>query len=424
MSSNDLPSGGEGPRHPASGRDGNASPDLPPLGETAEDRLFILDLWVKSRLKAGKFCEYVRVTPHKLGAWKRLFDQYGPAGLEPKPKGSPKGSRLPESTRTAILMMKGQHEDWGLDRIHDMLLRTEGFKASSSAIRRVLLEEGYELEYAPVARQRAEPEPREFQRARPGQLWQSDLTNFKLHRSGQNVHVVVFLDDCSRFIVGHGVTVSASGKFVQGVFLTAVSDFGPPQEVLTDRGPQYNTWRGKSGFTKLLDKLAIKHILARARHPQTVGKTERFWKTLKQEVLGGMAPRDLADARLRIGHFIDFYNFRRTHKGIEGMVPADLFFEAKPEVKATLDKRVAVNALEIAKHGVPRKAFYLTGRVGDESVSLHAQGEKVILTKEDGTREEVDLSATGRRLEPEVAAKPGMPEEPGMSELPPEKEEE
>ena len=50
------------------------------------------------------------------------------------------------------------------------------------------------------------------------------------------------------------------------------------------------------------------------------------------------------------------------------------------EVKALLDKRVAANALEIAKHGEPRKAFYLTGRVGDESVSLHAQGEKVILT--------------------------------------------
>ena len=145
MSGTQMLRGGESSHDPASESGGNATPDLLPLGGTAEDRLFILDLWIKSRLKAAKFCEYVRVTPHKLGAWRRLFDQYGPAGLEPKPKGAPKGSRLPEATRTAILMMKGQHEDWVLDRIHQMLLRTEGFKASASAIRRVLLGEGYEL---------------------------------------------------------------------------------------------------------------------------------------------------------------------------------------------------------------------------------------------------------------------------------------
>jgi transposase InsO family protein len=406
-----MPSGGESQYHLATGSGGNATPALPPLGGTAEERLFILDLWIKSRLKAAKFCEYVRVTPHKLGAWKRLFDQCGPAGLEPKPKGSPKGSRLPEATRTAILMMKGQHEDWGLDRIHQMLLRTEGFKASASAIRRVLLEEGYELEYAPAPRREAEREVKEIKRSRPGELWQSDLFTFTLHRNGRKVHMVAFLDDYSRFIVGHGLTVSASSKFVQEVFLTAVTNFGPPEEVLTDRGPQYNTWRGKSGFTKLLEKLAIKHILARARHPQTVGKTERFWKTLKHEVLGGMAPRDLEDARLRIGHFVDFYNFRRTHQGIEGYIPADLFFDAESEVKAAMDERVAANALAIAKHGVPRKSFYLTGRVGDQSVSLHAQGEKVVMTKEDGTREEVDLTATGRREEPEAPKESEQPEE-------------
>ena len=393
MSSNHMSSGGEGSRHPASDSGGNARP----LGETAEDRLVILDLWIRSRLKATKFCEYVKVTPHKLGAWKRLFEEHGPAGLEPKPKGSPKGSRLPNATRTAILLMKSEHEDWGLDRIHDALLRSEGFRASASAIRRVLMEAGYELEFAPTKRR--PDKVRRFERARPNQLWQSDLFTFSLHRSGRKVHAVVFLDDNSRFIVGHGLTVSASSKFVQGVFLTAVTDFGPPEEVLTDRGPQYNTWRGKSGFTKLLEKLSIEHILAAPRHPQTVGKTERFWQTMNREAIGGMAPRDLEDAKLRIGHFVDFYNFRRTHQGIEGLIPADRFFDAESEVRKTMEERVATNALEIAKHGTPRKPFYLTGRVADQSVSLHAQGEKVVMTKEDGTREEVDLTATGRREE-------------------------
>jgi hypothetical protein len=80
------------------------------------------------------------------------------------------------------------------------------------------------------------------------------------------------------------------------------------------------------------------------------------------------------------------------------MVPADRYFAAAPEVKATLLARVAANAEALARHGAPRKPFYLTGRVGDEPFSLHAEGEKVVLVK-GGEREEVDLSAPGPRRE-------------------------
>ena len=73
---------------------------------------------------------------------------------------------------------------------------------------------------------------------------------------------------------------------------------------------------------------------------------------------------DLADARTRIGHFIDYYNFQRVHRGIGGLVPADRFFGAAQEVLQTLQQRVAANALELARHGVPQAPFYVTGQVG------------------------------------------------------------
>ena len=61
----------------------------------------------------------------------------------------------------------------------------------------------------------------------------------------------------------------------------------------------------------------------------------------------------------------------------------------------------------ISRSGVPRKAFYLTGRVGDTDLALHSEGSRVILTRSDGGRDEVDLEATGRRGE-----------EPGPTEVP------
>lgn len=403
------------PQQTVSGFDGHPEGERRPGSSfTPADRLLVLETWSRSGLGARDFARIVNVSPQVLYAWRKRFEKRGPAGLEDRKRGAPKGSRLPEPTRRAILMMKEGHPDWGLDRIHDMLLRTEGFQASAGAIRRVLEEEGYEPQEVPTRRH--PDRVRRFERARPNQMWQSDLFNFTLPPSSRRVHVVAFLDDRSRFVVGHGISAGSSGSFVRDVFRTAVTNFGAPLEVLTDRGPQYHSWRGKSAFTKMLDSMGIEHLLARPRHPQTVGKTERFWKTLWKECLVERRPRDVEEARERIGHFVGHYNFRRTHQGLDGLIPADVYFDAESEVRATMEARVAANALELARHGTPRKPFYLTGRVGEQALSLHAEGERVVLTREDGSREEVDLSAPGRReesLPPEEDTPAGEPESPG-----------
>ena len=75
--------------------------------------------------------------------WQRKFKLEGPAGLMDKPRGAPKGSRLPEVTKRAILLLKETHPDWGIQRIADMLLRGPALGASASAVGRVLKGAGY-----------------------------------------------------------------------------------------------------------------------------------------------------------------------------------------------------------------------------------------------------------------------------------------
>ena len=186
------------------------------------------------------------------------------------------------------------------------------------------------------------------------------------------------------------------------VLRAAIANYGPPEEMLTDNGPQYVTWRGKTAFTKELESRGVKQVVASPRRPQTLGKIERFWGTLWRECVEAAVFVDLADARQRIGLFIDHYNFQRPHQGLDGLVPADRFFGAAPEVLATLRARVAANALELARHGVPKEPFYLTGQVGGQPFSVHAEGERVILTGADG-RKEVALTP------PPPPAGPGLP---------------
>jgi transposase InsO family protein len=365
------------------------------------ERVLILDMWQRSGLAAREFGALVGLSRKTLFEWKRRFDRHGPAGLADQRRGAPAGSRLPEPTQRAILMLKGAHPEWGCERIREVLLRGEGYSASAGAIAHVLRENGYELdsvETSPHA-----PPVQQFERARPNQLWQTDLFTFLLKRENRRLYLVAFLDDHSRFVVGYGVYASAGGALVREVLEAAIANYGAPEEVLTDNGPQYVTWRGTSAFARLLERRGIRHVIARPRRPQTLGKTERFWGTLWRECVQAAVFAGLEDARRRVGHFIDHYNFQRPHQGINGLVPADRYFAAAPQVRETLQTRVASNAHELAVHGAPRKSFYLTGRVGDTDIALHSEGSRVVLTRSDGGREEVDLDATGRRVEEPVA---------------------
>jgi transposase InsO family protein len=298
---------------------------------------------------------------------------------------------LPELTKRTILMLKQANPDFGCQKISDLLLRGPALPASAAAVARVLHEAGYQLEEVST---RPHPDKvRSFERATPNQLWQTDLFTFILKRQNRRVYLVAFMDDHSRFITGYGLHASQSTALVLEVLRAALVGYGTPQETLTDNGSQYVTWRGKSAFSKELDKHGIRQVVAAPRRPQTLGKVERFWGTLWRECIESAVFVDLGDAQRRIGLFIDHYNFQRPHQGIDGLVPADRFFGAAEEVRQTLQARVAANALELARHGLPKAPFYLTGQVGGQPFSVHAEGERVILTRPQGERQEIDLAA-------------------------------
>jgi hypothetical protein len=167
-----------------------------------------------------------------------------------------------------------------------------------------------------------------------------------------------------------------------------------------------------------MEKRGIKQVIARPRHPETLGKIERFWGTLWRDCLEASVFQDLEDARRRVGLFIDHYNFHRPHQGIGGLTPAERFFGAAPEVLKTLKERVAANALELARNGMPKEPFYLTGRVGGKPFSVHAEGERVIMTGEGGDRREIDLAGP-RREESEADALPTAVAPDGSPQAPP-----
>jgi transposase InsO family protein len=328
--------------------------------------------------------EAMRGTPHEMVArvfgvstaavskWNTLFRRHGMPGLENKGRGKAKGSATPAKTvaRERVVALRQENEAWGTRRIRDVLKRFEALGVSETEVRRILHEEGLMPERPEPDGPREHP-PRRFERAAPNQLWQSDIFTF-LHRRQERLYICVFMDDHSRFVVGHALAHHQKSALVLEAFERGIAAYGNPAEVLTDNGRQYTVWRGKTEFEELLRRHGIAHIKSRPQHPQTLGKVERFWKTLWDEFLSRTVFADYADAQRRLEHYLAHYNFRRTHQALDGLVPADRFFRAAQSVRETVERQVADNALRLALEQPPRKPFYMVGQLGDQHLTIAA----------------------------------------------------
>jgi hypothetical protein len=205
------------------------------------------------------------------------------------------------------------------------------------------------------------------------------------------LYLTAFMDDHARFIVSHALGHHQRSMLVMEALARGIADYGTPEEILTDQGRQYTAWRGETDFEQELRRQGIRHIKSRPQHPQTLGKVERFWKTLWEEFLSRTVFADFADCARRLGLFIDGYNFQRPHQGIEGMVPADRYFRAATHVRAAIEKNVQDNALRLSLEQKARKPFYLVGRLGDRDLTIAAQGSGLRVQLGDAAPETIEL---------------------------------
>lgn len=350
-----------------------------------------VEAYRKSGLSQKDFSKVWGVAEVTLGRWNSLYEKYGPKGLEGsifqdtfRKYKARHHKRISETLQKEIIKTKLENPMFGLRKVKDFLHRFEGLKVSTGTIRKTLVEENIPLVEVVKKRRRSSDKIRHFERARPMQLWQTDITSYVLARHSQRVYLTVFLDDNSRYIVAWSLELRQTGEFVMNCVLNGIQKFGKPEEILTDQGRQYFSWRGKSEFQHLLDREGIKHIVARSHHPQTVGKCERLWETIGVEFWARARPQELSEARERLKHYIDHYNHFRPHQGIGGMTPADRFFGVESEIRKVLEETIEANSLRLALDEKPKSPVFLVGQIDGKSVSLHGENGHLIFQSKEG----------------------------------------
>lgn len=313
--------------------------------------------------------------------WIRKYRHEGESGLEPTPRCAK--SEVHPAVTEKIISVKKDNPAFGVRRITAALRRWFFLPVNSGTVSRTLSSVGMNTP-APRRRSSNVQKPRRFERSTPNQMWQSDIMMFRM--GGRQVYLVGFVDDYSRFITGLSLCMAQTADNVLELYRKATAEHGVPKEMLTDNGRQYVNWRGESKFQKELQKDRVKHIRSSPHHPMTLGKIERFWQTIFDEFLSKAQFESFESAQERVRLWVQYYNHKRPHQGIESLCPADRYFEVATEVRRTIEAGVKENALELALRGKPREPFYLVGRMDGQAVVLRAQKGKLKLTVDDALK--------------------------------------
>jgi transposase InsO family protein len=300
-----------------------------------------MDIRMAAALAAGvedvaAFCRAQGISRQTYYKWKRRFEAEGFDGLRDRSR-RPKSTPIitPAEVEDAVVRVRKQLAEAGEFNGPFSIaaqLAAEGVSPvpSRATIARILGRRG---QVRPQPRKRPRSSYHRFQAARPNEMWQSDWTEWHL-ADGRPVAIAGTLDDHSRLLVGIGAgSGDGTGELVWAVMSAAISTHGIPMSSLTDNGLCYTTQRrtvmAPTAFQTNLAALGCRSIASTPRHPQTCGKIERFWQTLKKwlharEQRHG-PHRALTGLNRDLALFAEHYNTRRPHRAHNGATPAAVF---------------------------------------------------------------------------------------------------
>jgi len=252
-------------------------------------------------------------------------------------------NRITPQEEERILRVAREHPELSSRQLSAWITDKESFAVSESTVFRILKREGM------VKRQETQPVAAKEYRIktkRPHQMWATDASYFRVVGWGY-YYLVTVMDDYSRFILAWKLQKDMSANSLVEVIQDAVDATGMTDvplkdrtRLLSDNGAGYVS----RIFRDYLRLVGIGHILSAPFHPQTNGKVERYQQSVKREV--NQLPYELpSQLEKAIADFVDYYNYRRYHKALGNVTPADVLYGRRDDI---LQRRKEVQKLTIS----------------------------------------------------------------------------
>lgn len=304
------------------------------MGELRED--FVLRVLLGEQSKSSLCREYgiSRPTGDK---WVKRYQRGEPMKNQSRaPFHTP--NRTSKVTEAAIVALRQKHPAIGAKKIKRMLENKGEFAPAYSTINAIFHRNGLITKDASIA---ATPHIR-FEKEYPNEMWQTDFKGHFVMNNGKRCHPLSILDDHSRFCLCIEANENEKHKSTRESFQMVFEKYGLPDSLLCDNGNPWGTAQsiGYTKFETWLMDYGILTIHSRVRHPQTLGKEERFNGTLKRERLRYREYENHAHAQCDFDEYREFYNYERPHHALELGLPFERYNFSKRKVSKCIDEWV------------------------------------------------------------------------------------
>ena len=241
--------------------------------------------------------------------------------------------RIKPSVEEAIVSLRFKHPTWGARKIRKCLQVTcTDSLPVCSTITSVFHRHNLTNPDKPHGRR----DWQRFEHPAPNSLWQMDFKGAVKTLSG-DCHPLTVLDDHSRFNL---CLAAKPNQRTETVFAALTDTFrfsGLPDIILVDNGSPWGSDAGHP-YTPLglwIMRLGIRVAHSRPYHPQTLGKADRFHRTLKYDLLNLRQWQDIHQLQRAFDAWRQEYNFDRPHDSLDLNVPASRY---KPSLRSFPEK--------------------------------------------------------------------------------------
>jgi transposase InsO family protein len=276
-------------------------------------------------VSVSELCRRYRISRKTGYKWLRRFQTAGPDGLADRSRRPHRSvGQTPPPLEAAVVALRQAHPAWGARKLRHRL-HTLGWQAvpAASTVTRIL----HRHALIPPAGSGAGPGPwQRFERPAPNELWQMDFKGRVATLAGFG-HPLTVLDDHSRFNLCLQVLPNQQTRGVQECLTATLRTYGLPDALLVDNGSPWgddadHPW---TPLTVWLVRVGTRVAHSAPYHPQTLGKDERFHRTLDAEVLTTRQWRDLVHCQGACNRWRTVYNTERPHEALAFAVPASRY---------------------------------------------------------------------------------------------------
>jgi len=231
-----------------------------------------------------------------------------------------------------IIQYYHDHPDDGYRRLAYMMIDDNIVAVSASTVYRVLSNAGFLKRWS--KKQSLKGTGFKGPKA-PHIHWHIDISYLNI--CGTFYYLCSILDGYSRYIVHWEIRQTMKESDVEIIIQRAKEKFPwTKPRIISDNGPQFIA----RDFKEFIKAVGMTHVRTSVNYPQSNGKMERWFRTLKGECIRPKTPLSLEDARNVIAGFVDYYNNQRLHSAIGYIAPKDKLEGRENDIFKERDRRL------------------------------------------------------------------------------------